>query len=159
MATAWRIAVDAPGAPAADLSGKGAERSGGRWNRRGLPVVYAASSIALACLETVVHLNAGRLPLQRYLIRIDIPDDLAVAAELVATQKLPGWDALPPGNVSLDYGDDWLKRKRSALLIVPSVIVPDEANILINPAHPDAALIRAVKLRRWEYDQRLLGAT
>lgn len=157
MPTAWRIATDTPDYLADDLSGKGAERTGGRWNRAGLPVVYAASSIALACLETVVHLNASGLPLNRYLVRIDLPQKLVDAAENVDAKTLSGWDALPPGKISLDYGDAWLTGKRSALLIVPSVIVPDEANILINPAHPDAAAIRASKLRRWQYDQRLLA--
>lgn len=158
MAVAWRIATDTPDYLAEDLSGKGAEKSGGRWNRAGLPLVYSASSIALACLETVVHLNAGSLPLNRYLVRIDIPDALVSAAETLDAQTLAGWDAIPPGKVSLDYGSEWLNSKRSALLIVPSIIVPDEANILINPLHPDVGGIRAIKIRRWVYDQRLQGA-
>jgi RES domain-containing protein len=70
----WRIAADTPDYAGDDLSGKGAEITGGRWNRKGTPLIYAADSIALACLETVVQLSgADPLPLNRYLIKIDIP--------------------------------------------------------------------------------------
>ena len=66
-----------------------------------------------------------------------------------------GWDAIPTGKVSLDLGDAWINEKRSALLLVPSVIVPEESNALINPAHPDAAEITATKVRKWLYDARI----
>ncbi len=151
----WRIASDAPDWDATDLGGRGAERTGGRWNRKGTPVVYAASSVALACLETVVHFNAGfGLPLNRYLVRIDIPDALWTA-RLGFDRSLIGWDAEPPGRVSLNWGQEWLLSGRNLLAEVPSVIVPEESNLLINPAHPDAAQLRTTKLRRWLYDGRL----
>jgi RES domain-containing protein len=154
----WRIACDAPDHEADDLGGKGAEVTGGRWNRPGRAMVYTASSAALACLETVVHLNADSLPLNRYLVRIDIPDDLFTARLRAASPELRvGWDALPFGRVSLDFGDAWLRSRASALLEVPSVIVPEEPNLLINPAHPDSARLVATKLRRWSYDTRLPG--
>jgi RES domain-containing protein len=66
-----------------------------------------------------------------------------------------GWDALPPGLASLDAGDAWIASRSTALLLVPSVIVPDEHNVLINPAHPDAKMIRARKVRRWAWDPRM----
>ena len=70
----WRIAVDAPDYGSDDLSGKGAEKTGGRWNRKGTPVIYASGSIALSFLETLVHLAGPQpLPLNRYLVKIDIP--------------------------------------------------------------------------------------
>lgn len=71
------------------MGGKGAEKSGGRWNRVGRPAVYAASTIALACLETVVHLNAGGLPLNRFLVRIDVPDTIWTAREINQEDALP----------------------------------------------------------------------
>lgn len=151
----WRIGTDTADYEAHDLSGKGAERTGGRWNRPGRPVVYAASSAALACLETVVHLNAGGLPLNRFLVRIDIPEDLWRTAVVREVSSLPvGWTAVPTGKVSLDIGDQWLHEKHAALLVVPSVIVPEEFNALINPNHPRAGEIVANKLRPWAYDQR-----
>lgn len=156
MIALWRIGTDTPDYTADDLSGKGAEKTGGRWNRPGLPAVYTASNIALAALETLVHLQLLGLPLNRYLVRIDVPDDLWIArARLPATTLPVGWDALPAGKVSLDVGDAWIKGMNSTLCDVPSVIVPEESNVLLNPAHPQAFRIRAVKIRRWLYDGRL----
>ncbi len=151
----WRIAADTPRFEAHDLSGLGAQLHGGRWNRPGRPVVYAASSVALACLETLIHLNAAGLPLNRYLVRIDIPDALwAARRELKGPPT--GWDAIPEGRVSLDLGDAWLRAADSAVLVVPSVVVPEEMNVLLNPLHADARLLSANKLRAWRYDGRLV---
>ncbi len=152
----WRIATDTREYEAHDLSGKGAEKTGGRWNRPGRPVVYTASSVALACLETVVHLNAGDLPLNRFLVRIVVPDELWQARRTLAPKDLRvGWSAIPEGRVSLDAGDWWLQDGPTALLEVPSVIVPEEFNVLINPLHSQAGQLHATKVRPWFYDQRL----
>jgi RES domain-containing protein len=153
----WRIAPDTPRYSAADLSGAGAKATGGRWNSKGNAVLYCSSSIALANLETVVHLTAGALPLNRYLVRIEIPDAVWAARQELTAQTAPdGWDALPADSVSIDFGDAWLENLVSVVLCVPSIIVPEEQNILINPAHPDARAIKASKLRRWQYDSRLV---
>lgn len=153
----WRIATEGPQHQANDLSGKGAEISGGRWNRPGRPMVYAASSISLACLETVVHLNAGSLPLNRFLVRIPVPAAVWAKRQTLKADQLPsGWNAVPESKVSLDIGDRWLQDGASALLVLPSAIVPEEFNVLINPRHADAAAIRAEKLRPWRFDGRLL---
>ena len=119
-------------------------------------MVYASSSIALACLETVVHLGAT-LPFNRYLVRIEVPDDAWSSAIRLDPDARVGWDALPEGKVSLDAGEAWATSRHSVLLIVPSVIVPEEDNVLINPAHADTASIQARKMRRWTYDTRLLS--
>lgn len=150
----WRIAADTPAYEAHDLSGRGAQMHGGRWNRPGRAVVYASSSIALAALETLVHLNAGGLPLNRYLVAIEVPERLW-AARAVLSDLPVGWDAIPEGRVSLDLGDAWLRGAASAVLQVPSVVVPEEFNVLINPMHPDAGSIKAVKRRAWRYDGRV----
>lgn len=154
--SAWRIATDARAYAADDMTGFGAKLSGGRWNEVGVPMIYAASSRALACLETVVHLNAGGLPFNRYLVEVEVPDDLWAAAEIADPATLAvGWDADPARHVSVNFGSAWALERRSALLLVPSVIVPEEQNLLINPAHPDATELRALKVRRWLYDPRL----
>jgi RES domain-containing protein len=154
--TVWRIATDAPTYTADDLSGTGAAIEGGRWNEIDLPLVYASSSRALAALETLVHVKLARLPLNRYLVRIDIPAAIWAAAHIETASSLPiGWDAVPPGMVSIACGTNWAAQKTSAILRVPSVIVPEEENILINPAHPDVRAITATKVRRWLYDPRL----
>lgn len=152
----WRIASDTPDWEAHDLSGKGAEVSGGRWNRPGRRVVYCSSSIALAALETAVHLEADDLPLNRFLVELLVPDTVWHARTRWRHEDLPlGWTARPEGKVSLDLGDAWLAGAASALLELPSVIVPEESNVLVNPAHGDAALITARKRRAWFFDARL----
>ena len=101
----WRIATDARSYTADDMTGTGAKLSGGRWNDVGVAMVYTASTRALACLETVVHLNAGGLPFNRYLVEVEIPDDLWSIAEVAGAPSLPvGWDAEPAGNVSVEVG-------------------------------------------------------
>ena len=155
----WRIATDTPDYEADDLSGAGAEASGGRWNRPGRPVVYASATIALACLETLVHTNVSQLPLNRFLVRLEVPDDVWAGREEETAATLPvGWSAVPEGKVSLDRGDAWLTRGKSALLLVPSVVVPEEANILINPKHAHAKRVTAAKIRGWFYDGRISSA-
>lgn len=152
----WRIATDTPEYTADDLSGAGAKATGGRWNRRGTAMLYCASNIALACLETIVHIGVARLPLNRYLVRLDVPREMWRASHsLTATSAPVGWDAIPHGKVSLDSGDQWITKGATALMLVPSAIVPEECNVLINPMHRDAASIRVVKVRRWSYDTRM----
>lgn len=153
---AWRIAAETPGYAADDMTGEGARLSGGRWNSAGLAAIYASENRALACLETLVHLKAFGLPLNRYLVRIAIPDDLWTAAEQIGPANAPvGWDATPAGMASIGLGADWIARGKACLLLVPSAIIPEEQNVLINPLHADASRLKAKKIRRWLYDPRL----
>lgn len=156
---AYRIGIDTPNYEADDLSGKGAELTGGRWNEKGVPALYAAETRALACLETLVHLAAGGLPLNRYLVEIDIPAAIWARARRETPASLPtGWEAAPAGRASIRFGTEWLRSRGTALLLLPSTIVPEEHCILINPAHPDTASITAKKSRRWLYDPRFTRA-
>lgn len=149
----WRIAVEAPTYTANDMTGTGAKITGGRWNNAGTPMVYTSVNIALATLETLSYLRAGSLPFNRYLVRVDVPDEVWARREEM--NPLPGgWDAIPSGLTSRKAGDDWIASNRSPLLVVPSVIVPDEHNILIHPAHPETAKIVATTVKRWVYDPR-----
>jgi len=152
----WRIATDTPAYGSDDLSGKGAQSTGGRWNKKGTAVLYTSGSIALACLETVVHLGGfSPLPLNRYLVRVDVPDDAWEERVIFNPSINIGWDALPEGLVSIDWGNNWTISAVSLLAQVPSVVVPEEPNILINPNHPGASTLLATKLRRWTYDSRI----
>jgi RES domain-containing protein len=154
--TVWRIATDTPAFDADNLSGAGAKATGGRWNAAGVAAVYTSQTRALACLETVVHLNAGGLPLNRYLVEVRIPDEVWANAQMTSSASLPvGWDAEPAGRTSIEFGTNWIRSGTSALLVVSSVIVPEEFNVLINPQHSDSARITAAKVRRWLYDPRL----
>lgn len=155
----WRIATDCATYLAEDLTGEGAKRSGGRWNSPGTPLVYTSTTRALACLETIVHIggSAAALPLNRYLVQIDVPMTLWRKAAALERGDLVGWDALPASKTSIDWGSAWARSKEQLLLVVPSVVVPDEMNVLINPLHADVAKLRASKVRRWLYDPRALG--
>ena len=137
---AWRLCRT----PFADLTGEGARRYGGRWNRPGRPMVYAASSAALAVLEVRVHLDLppALLPDDYLLLTIDL-DDLATKDVV----------ALPPDSAA--FGDAWLREQRNAVLQVPSLIVPESPNLLLNPAHPDAGRASIVARRRFVFDRRL----
>lgn len=151
----WRIAADTPDYIADDLSGIGAERTGGRWNQRGMPMVYASTSRALACLETVVLLARTPLPLNRYLVEITVPSAIWSKGIDFDSAAHVGWDAEPAGMVSIDWGNAWTRIGNSLIARVPSIIVPEEVNVLINPRHPDISMVKAAKLRRWTYDSRI----
>ena len=151
----WRIAQDTAHYRADDLSGKGAEEVGGRWNRPGTALLYCSSSIALACLETVVHLvGSDSLPFNRYLIRIILPPSAWRHRTIFQPHEHVGWDSVPHGIVSLRWGHSWAASAQSLIAEIPSAIVPEETNILINPRHRDAKRLRAQKVRRWTYDPR-----
>jgi RES domain-containing protein len=152
----WRIATDTKTYVADDKTAAGAKATGGRWNREGTAMLYCAESIALACLETLVHLKAGDLPFNRYVVRIEVPPGVWNAAQELDRSTHAGWDAVPYGKVSEDAGEDWVAKGASLLYKVPSVIVPEEFNILINPLHADLAKLTFHKSKnRWTYDNRL----
>lgn len=138
------------------MSGKGAASKGARWNHPGELVTYAATSISLAAWETRAQFARGAaLPWNRFLVRIDVPDDVWAARPMLSRPPPAGWNAIPEGMVSRNEGSAWLKAGTSALLAVPSVIIDEEDNILINPAHVDSVRIVASKLRRFVYDHRV----
>jgi RES domain-containing protein len=152
----WRIAADTPLWTAADMAGKGAAHKGARWNHAGEHVTYTATSISLAAWETRAHFGkGGKLPWNRYLVRVDVPDVVWAARETLPRPYAIGWDAIPEGLVSRTAGSAWLNAGRTALLVVSSVIIAEEDNVLINPAHPDAKRISTIKVRRFVYDPRV----
>ena len=154
MPSVWRIAADTPRYGAGDLTGRGAELTGGRWNRKGTPLLYASQSVALACLETLVHLG-DPLPLNRYLVQLEIPPAVWNARTRFDRVTHVGWDAKPAGVVSLAWGKQWAQSLPALVAQVPSIVVPEESNVLLNPRHPDAAQLIVLKVRRWTYDARL----
>ncbi len=154
MKTLWRIAAVTPAYTADDMSGASSSMSGGRWNSKGVPMVYTGESIALTVLETLVHIRTGGLPLNRYLVEILIAPP--VWQRRTVLNKAPvGWDAQPWGFPSMAAGNAWKAANVSALMVVPSVVVPEENCVLINPDHPDAATLQVRMVRKWMYDARL----
>jgi RES domain-containing protein len=153
----WRIASDTPAWTAEDLAGKGAASRGGRWNGVGELATYASTSVSLAAWETRAHLGRSgtRLPFNRFLVRIDVPDAVWAARSHLATPLPVGWNAIPEGMVSRGLGSAWLAAGISALFVVPSVIIDEEDNVVINPAHHDAKRLIATKVRKFLYDHRV----
>jgi RES domain-containing protein len=150
----WRIATETRSYAADDLSGTGAARRPGRWNDDTQPVIYAASTLALAVLETVAHVQDDALPLNRYVVRIDVPATVWRRRQQLQPAELPTtWDAIPAGRASVAVGSQWLRSRRSPLLMVPSVVVPEEPVVLVNPQHPAALGIVARAVRRFEYNR------
>jgi RES domain-containing protein len=142
-----------------DLSGVGGLRADGRWHERGRHAVYAADHPASALLEVMVHLEVDfeDLPASYQLLGIDVPDNLAVAT--VSLTDIEG--------ISRDWADDprvtrgllrpWFNEARTAMVSVPSVIVPFAQNYIINPRHKDAGRLRVAHVARYPHDPRLFG--
>lgn len=154
-ASLWRIAKHTLEYRADDLSGGGAKLTGGRWNSKGHALIYASTTIALATLETLAHLGDNIAIRNAFLIRIDVPVSVWNRREYITPDDLePTWVAEPPGSTTIYFGDGWISSLSAALLMVPSVIVPEECNVLINPAHADARKIKATVMRQFVYDPR-----
>jgi formylglycine-generating enzyme required for sulfatase activity len=166
LLTIWRIASQGSTWMANDLSGNGAALNPGRWNSTNSHILYSSSSIALACLETLVHLAGDDpLPLQRQLVRISLPRQHWEQRTIFYVNEHSSW-ALPPTPETVEdwltttraWGDAWLRSLKSLIAEVPSVIVPEESNLLLNPRHPGRRDVVAEVVRPWVYDARLQPA-
>jgi len=138
------------------LQGIGASLSKGfRWNSLNTCMVYAAESRALAMLEIAVHLDISEdLPNDRYLVTIDIPDNIQILE--LDQKKLPkDWNRKPPMRSTQIIGDHFIQSNQSAILKVPSSIISEEFNFLINPKHFDIKKIKVISKKKIQIDQRL----
>ena len=137
------------------LAGDGALRTPGRWHTRGRRVVYCAQSAAAALLEILVHfeIDIQDLPIRYRLLKVEAPDNVHV--ERVSVDQLPA-DWSERTEVTRALGAAWLARGSTALLTVPSAIVPETFNVLLNPAHQDATRIVIVHAGDHAIDPRLL---
>jgi len=136
-------------------SGDGAAVRRGRWHRKGQQVIYTSEHYSTALLEVLARRN-GLMPPNQHYIEISIP--VGASYEEVTKDILPGWDAIS-GRVAREYGAAWFDERRSAILIVPSFIAPEEFNVLINPVHSDAAAIRVGREKPVRWDARLFQST
>lgn len=147
---AWRLCR----LPHADLTGAGARRNGGRWNTPGKAAVYFSQDAALPVLETLVHLD---LPPEL------LPDDYVLMwIDLTEFETMEGGLEEGPVDVlsetdSRDFGDQWITEQRSLILRVPSVIVPESINLVLNPTHPLAVKLGPPETRPFAYDARLFS--
>jgi len=136
------------------FDGEGARRTGGRWNSVGVPVVYVASSIALAALEVLVHLDDPALLSAFSLVGVEFEDDLVEPLSL--DELPPDWNALPAPPACAALGDEWFRRGKTAVLRVPSAVVPLEWNFLLNARHADFGKIGIGETLPFGFDERLL---
>jgi len=135
------------------FDGEGAWRHGGRWNSRGTRMVYTAESRALALLEILTHTGNADL-LAAYAV-MEIEFDAALVVALRGADLTDGWRASPPPAATQAIGDRWAADRGSLLLRVPSVLVPEEFNYLMNPAHPAFNKLRIGRPQPLALDARL----
>jgi len=139
---------------ASDLSGKGAEKSGGRWNSKGTALVYTSESRALCTTEIAVHTPLGNLPADYRLISIEIPDDIPLK-ELAISELPEGWNSIPHSQSTRAIGDKFVTDNKFLVLKVPSVVVPGEYNYLLNPNHKEFTKVKIKTIEPFNFDERL----
>lgn len=129
-----------------------------RWNPRHVHVVYTAGSIALACLENLVHRSGEGVNLNFRLIEIEIPESVSVTN--ISVQELPDkWYTMSGYPACQQIGRDWVEKSESCLLRVPSSIITDETNVLINPNHTEFEKISIQDIREFSFDERLMKSS
>lgn len=138
-----------------DLSGKGAEIAGGRWNNRGTPMIYTAANRALCVAEIAVHTPLGIIPHDYKLITLEFPEKLASALDVSCLE--PDWNDFPPTEATQQIGDRFIREGRSLALKVPSAVVNGEFNFLINPRHRDISQLRILENQPFSFDKRLFS--
>lgn len=139
---------------AQDLSGKGAELAGGRWNSKGVAVLYTSTSRALCTTEIAVHTPLGIVPRDYFLVLIEVPDGLSIR-ELKEKELPSDWKTFPHPNSTQLIGDAFVKEGKYAGLKVPSATVQGEHNYIFNPLHPAFARVRVRGTEPFGFDKRL----
>lgn len=149
----WRLCQTAYAKKA--LTGEGGLQAPGRWHLQGVRVVYAAATLSLAALELLVRIDRALAPPDLTAVEIEIPGSVEV--ERVALSKLPaGWDAYPASATTQLLGMRWIAAGRTAVLEVPSAVIPQEHNYVLNATHPQFKRLRTVATTAFSFDSRLL---
>lgn len=138
-----------------DLSGYGAFLQGGRWNSPNQYMIYASQSIALSLLEVLVHFQPQISPEEFCLLTLELPDN---TIEMLSPKKLPeGWNRYAVYPATQSVGDSFLKENKKIALQVPSSIIEQESNILLNPNHPDfEQKVKIISVQEIKIDKRLV---
>jgi RES domain-containing protein len=139
-----------------DLSGKGAELSGGRWNSKGVGMLYTSQSQALAFAEIAMHIPFGIVPKDYHIISIFIPASLPFQ-ELSIADLPPDWRTNPHSGSTQIIGDQFIAAGKYAVLRVPSAVVSGDYNYLVNPKHPQASKLEIRTIEPFEFDSRFVG--
>lgn len=136
------------------LSGKGASKSGNRWNSKGTEIIYTAESRALAMAELVVHLSLATLPKDFVMMEIDIPEKIKIK-ELKPAELPNNWNQHPPAISTQKIGDTFIDSMTNCVLKVPSAVVNGDFNYLLNPYHKDFKKIKIVTISDFPFDRRI----
>lgn len=157
MISAWRLVKERHAAAA--FSGEGARLTGGRWNREGVPAVYLSEHLSLAALELYVHLTRRALGIGFAAIKVTFPESVSIT-EIAPTLLPEGWRREPAPDVTKELGTEWIVRGETAVLKVPSALVPQECNYVLNPAHPEFKELIKQRSRPepFTFDARMLQA-
>jgi len=136
-----------------DLSGNGARLFGGRWNSEGRPAIYMAATRSLAVLESLAHINPTNIPDDMVLLTIEVPDDVIS----LDTELLPeNWKQSPEPHILKQIGNSFLQKNEHLLLKVPSALVPEEFNYLVNPRNPNIEKVKIKAKTPFTFDERIL---
>ncbi|MCG2792560.1 MAG: RES family NAD+ phosphorylase [Weeksellaceae bacterium] len=144
----YRLSKDAY---ANDLTGKGAEIAGGRWNSKGNAALYTGQSIALCVTEIAVHLPLGIIPKDYRLIQIELPDVIFFEPKRFPTN----WNTFPHLDSTQKMGDKFIKANKFLVMKVPSATVRGEFNYIINPRNLNFKDVKIKKVERFTFDDRL----
>ena len=138
------------------LDGRGGLETSARWHTQGRPIVYLAETVAGALLEVLIHLELSpvHLPKSYRLLKVEVPEDVSIEA-LSSSDLGETWT--DDETLTRTVGDQWLTSKRSALLRVPSAIVPESFNVLLNSAHEEARRLKIISHREYPWDLRLIS--
>ena len=139
----------------AALNGLGGLFGPGRWHKKGNNIIYTSEHASLAAWEKIVHVASfENLPNDLLLIKIEIPDSIEIQT-VPENILVPGWDDFPFSNETVDFGTSFLQKKEYLALKVPSVIIPEEFNVILNPLHPDIHKCRIISSEPFVFDGRI----
>jgi RES domain-containing protein len=136
-----------------DLSGLGAEKTGGRWNSKGVPVLYTAASRALAVVEVIVHVPVGIIPINYQLATIEVPDSSVLEIDIKDLPK--NWATNPFTRHTQDIGNSFVRNNEHLVLQVPSATITGDTNYVINPRHPEFNKVKIKSIEPFMFDVRL----
>jgi RES domain-containing protein len=137
-----------------DISGTGAKKNGARWNNKGTPIVYTAQHISLAVLEMLVNTHFKDYSIELHLVYIQLPDE-AIKGEIKNSKLKLNWKDDP--SYTKFIGDEFIKQNQSLILKVPSAVINEEHNFLVNPLHPDFKKVKIIKTKAFWPDERLFS--
>lgn len=147
----WRIAARKW---ALDTACDGARLYGGRWNPPGTPLMYAGTTIEICALEKFVHLAGVTAP-PLVLVAIDVPDEPTLVHRPAIADLPAGWSDLPISSAAQAFGRDWVDAGKHLMMLLPSAIIPEARNAVLNPQHPAFQQIELSLVRDFTFDSRM----